>query len=158
MNELNLHRLQEWIDQGRLNPEEVISIRDIHMSNVCGKVKHGVKLLAKGKEKLKVPITIEVSRVSKEAVEAIEAAGGRVTSVYYNRLGLRAHLMPHKFERIPRRARPSPKIMPYYTSFENRGYLSPEMQLLQVEGCDLKTPKEAHDAIYPPAESGEEKQ
>ena len=58
--------------------------------------------------------------------------GGRITTVYYNRLALRAHLKPYKFDILPRRARPPPKIIDYYRSFENRGELSPEMQLSQV--------------------------
>jgi len=149
MNVLNLHRLQQWINQKRLNPDETITVRDIHMSNVCGKIKHGVKLLATGKETFTTPVNIEISRASKSAIAAIEAAGGRVTTVYYNRLGLRTHLMPHKFEHMPRRARPTPEIMPYYTSFENRGYLSPEMQLAAALGDEYRDPLKAHAALYP---------
>ena len=148
MNVLNLYMLQKWIDQGRLDPDKVITVRDLHMSNVCGKVKHGVKLLAKHKNELRQPVTIEVTRASRQAIEAVEGAGGRVTTVYYNRLGLRAHLMPHKFDILPRRARPPPAIMPYYTSFENRGYLSPEMQLVQIDE-KFSDPAVAHAALYP---------
>ena len=45
---------------------------------------------------------------------------------HYNRLALRLLLKPQKFVApYPRRARPSPKLMSYYTSDEHRGYLSP---------------------------------
>ena len=41
---------------------------------------------------------------------AIEANGGRVTKVHYNRLGLRALLKPHKFPKGP----PKPARTPVY--------------------------------------------
>lgn len=79
------------------------------------------------------PIDIEVSQASKSAIEAIESAGGKIVCAYYNRLGLRALLKPEKFlqngKPIPKRARPIPKAQEYYTKYENRGYLSPEIQL-----------------------------
>ena len=43
---------------GRLDPSQRITLKDIHESNVCGKVKHGVKLLGGGV--LTTPIDIEV--------------------------------------------------------------------------------------------------
>jgi large subunit ribosomal protein L15 len=76
-----------------------------------------------------------VSKVSKSAIEGIEKVGGRVKSVYYNRLGLRVLLKPEKFHPalVPRRARPVPKDMPYYTNYENRGEFSPEIQMMEIE-------------------------
>lgn len=70
-------------------------------------------------------VDIEVSKASKTAIKAIERQGGKITCAYYNKLGLRLLLKPEKFEgkRIPRRARPNTKLMEYYTSVENRGYL-----------------------------------
>jgi len=53
---------------------------------------------------------------------------------------LRLLLKPEKFEerRIPRRARPPRKIMKYYTSVENRGYLPDPAEL---ENARLQTYK-----------------
>ena len=86
----------------------------------------------KGSEEFDVPLDIEVTRASKSAIEAIEKAGGTVTCVHHNRLGLRALLAPEKFEgRLPKMAKPPPKLMPFYLDFERRGYLSPEIQLRQ---------------------------
>merc|ERR1719223_1131373 len=98
-----------------------------------GSIKHGVKLLAKGKERLRTPFKIEISRASNGAIEAIEKAGGEITTVHYNKLALRALLKPEKFDVIPRRARPPPKLMQYYTDYEKRGYLSPEIQLKKLK-------------------------
>jgi large subunit ribosomal protein L15 len=52
-------------------------------------VKDGVKLLARGKEEMKTPINILVSRASAAAIEAIEAAGGKVTTRYYTKQSIR---------------------------------------------------------------------
>lgn len=56
----------------------------------------------------------QVSQVSETAKAAIEKAGGSVTTVYYNQLGLRALLKPDWFEAkgrlLPRPARPPPKL------------------------------------------------
>lgn len=121
-------------------------------------VKSGVKLLGDGKEFLKDKILIEVPWASASAIEAIEGKGGYVTCVHYNKLALRALLKPHKFPMkpetmladegdgdddgaagaesdemdmhlLPKRARPPPKYMQYYTDFAKRGYLNPKVQL-----------------------------
>ena len=55
------------------------------------------------------PITIYVSRASRDAIQTIENTGGNVTTVYYNKLGIKYLLNPEKFgttRRIPRAALP----------------------------------------------------
>ena len=86
-----------------------------------GKVGDGVKLLArvrsdvclglilKGKDKLVQPITIYVTRASREAIQSIENKGGKVTTVYYNKLGMKYLFNPEEFgttRRVPRAALP----------------------------------------------------
>lgn len=60
-------------------------------------------------------LQIQVSRVTIRAKEAVEAAGGSVRRVYYNKLGFRALLKPEWFEKkgrlLPKAARPPPKQM-----------------------------------------------
>lgn len=70
-----------------------------------------------------------MAQASASAIEAVERNGGSLTTVFYNKLGLRALTQPHKFDELPRFALPKPKLMPYYTDYKNRGYLSTEMQL-----------------------------
>jgi len=129
---VNLGSLQKYIDSGRIDPSKVITLKQLQDSNICGKIKDGAKLVGDGKETFKTPIFIEVTRASKSAIEAVEAAGGVVVTAWYNRLNLKVLLKPHQFHpnRVPRRARPpDQKEMQYYLDYENRGYLSPEMQL-----------------------------
>mmetsp|Transcript_8293 Transcript_8293/g.12335 ORF Transcript_8293/g.12335 Transcript_8293/m.12335 type:complete len:268 (-) Transcript_8293:332-1135(-) len=133
MEPLNVGTIQDYIDMGRLNvnSEKTLTIKDLCNAGILtqSRIKHGVKLLADGSDRIKSPINIEISRASKAAITAIEAAGGTITTVHYNRLALKALLKPHRFDILPKRARPPPKLMPYYTSYENRGYLSPQVQL-----------------------------
>ena len=139
---INVGTLQDYIDMGRLSisDDRPITIKDLCDAGVTKKssVKHGVKLLSHGKERLRDAINIEISRASKGAIDAIEGAKGNITTVHYNRLALKALLKPQKFDVIPKRARPPPKLMPYYTSYENRGYLSPQVQLRQKKGITIE--------------------
>lgn len=131
LSELNVDKLQALIDAGRLDASKLITMKHLLDANAVGRIKHGVKLLGKNGTHLTTPVTIEVTRASKSAIEAVERTGGTVVCGWYNRINLKVLLKPHKFHplRIPRRARPPVKKMPFYTSYDNRGYLSPEMQL-----------------------------
>lgn len=85
LTELNLDRLQEWIDAGRIDATRQITPRELIRSGLIGKVEDGVKILARGAETFRTPIDIVASRVSGAAVAAIEGAGGKVTTRYYTR-------------------------------------------------------------------------
>jgi len=155
---LNIGKIQDYITMGRLVPERsdgVLTMSDFVKAGMfpASSIKSGVKLLGDGKEFLKDKLLIEVPWASSAAIEAIEAKGGYVTTVHYNRLALRAHLKPHKFpvkpegmvaaaaavegegvtehekHLLPKRARPPPKYMQYYTDYAKRGYLNPRVQL-----------------------------
>ena len=86
MLSLNVGTIQDYIDMGRLkiNEEEEIptfNMKDLLDSGMftASSVKHGIKLLAKGKEKLTTPFKLEISRASETAIDAVEAIGGEVT-------------------------------------------------------------------------------
>lgn len=130
MEVVNVDKLQLFVDMGRLDASKTLTIKDLVDCGMvkASRVKHGVKLLGTGAQHLSAAIDIQVSQASDSAIKAVEAAGGSVTSVYHNRLALRALLKPHKFETIPQSARPPHKKMEYYTDFRKRGYLSPEIQ------------------------------
>jgi large subunit ribosomal protein L15 len=90
MLELNLDRLQDWIDAGRIDATKQITPREIIKSGVVGhNIKDGIKLLARGADRLKTPIDIMVSRASAAAIKAVEAAGGKITTRYYTKEAIR---------------------------------------------------------------------
>lgn len=87
---LNLDRLQEWIDHGRIDPSKPITPKEIIESGVAGRgIKDGIKLLARGAGDLRSPVSIAVSRASASAIAAVEAAGGSITTRYYTKESLR---------------------------------------------------------------------
>lgn len=89
MSEVNLDRIQAWIDQGRLDPTQRITPKELIESRLIGSALDGVKILSRGANALKQPISVLVSRVSSSAIEAIEAAGGTVVTRYYTRQSIK---------------------------------------------------------------------
>jgi len=132
---VNLDRIQQFIDMGRMSPKHgsMLTMRDLLQSGLISSVKEGVKLLARGKSDLKTPLHLEVSSASAEAIKAVEAVGGTVTCVHFNRLALRALVKPTKFDILPRRARPPPKLIGFYMDKDKAGYLSPEIQIRNLK-------------------------
>ena len=144
---MHIGEVQNWVDMGRLTvpPNRLLTMKDLVDAGLfkANKIKHGIKLLARGGEHVHTPIHLEVSRASAAAIEAVEKAGGTVTCVHFNRLALKALLKPDGFVvprmgedgepvehlQLPRRARPPPRLMPLYLDYDRRGYLSPEVQL-----------------------------
>ncbi|CCD22757.1 mitochondrial 54S ribosomal protein uL15m NDAI_0A06020 [Naumovozyma dairenensis CBS 421] len=129
LNELNLERIQWFHDMGRLKlmEGEVLTMKKMRdLGLVTGTIKDGVKILGRGNYKL--PIKIEATKASDEAVKIIESQGGSFVAKYFNKLGLRAHLSPQWFlekrGRIPLQARPTKrKDIEYYSNKDKRGYL-----------------------------------
>jgi large subunit ribosomal protein L15 len=94
-----LDKIQNWIDQGRLNPSKPITLVELCRSGLVGRTKDGIKLLANGAAQLKTPIHVVVSRASQAAIAAVEAIGGTVTTRFYTQQAIRrikAHEM-HPF-------------------------------------------------------------
>ena len=132
---INLNAIAMHISMKRLDPTKPIGLREMQLAGLFAArdVKHGIKLLAKGENLLKMHPSLQlvVNRASESAVKAVEKRGGTVTSVHMNRLALRTVLRPQKFvgKLMPRHARPPPKYQPYYTSWKKRGYLHPAVQM-----------------------------
>lgn len=85
----NLDQIKEWIDNGRLDPTKPITPKELIEAGVIGSVKDGIKLLGRGAPEFNHPVTITVSRASTAAIEAIERAGGKITTRYYTRLSIK---------------------------------------------------------------------
>jgi large subunit ribosomal protein L15 len=75
-NEVNLGRIQQAVDSGKLAAGEPVTIDALVAAGVCSKPRDGVKLLGNGE--ISAKLTFEVAAASKSAVAAIEKAGGSV--------------------------------------------------------------------------------
>lgn len=62
MSTINVDRIQTWIDQGRLDATKPITIKELKRSQCLGKVKDGLKLLAKVRYSLRVPKSTHSTR------------------------------------------------------------------------------------------------
>ena len=76
-NELNLDRVQQAIDAGKLDAAALIDVEALVAAGVLRRAKDGVRLLGGGELKAKVNIT--VAGASKSAIAAVESAGGSIT-------------------------------------------------------------------------------
>ncbi|CAG8452941.1 8868_t:CDS:2 [Ambispora gerdemannii] len=107
LSTLEIDRLQHWIDRGLIDPNHVITTKQLADTR-C----------------------VQISRAAPSAIRAIEQVGGHITCRYYNRLALRVVLHPEKFWRIPKFALPlRQKDIDYYTNPRNRGYLADPKEL-----------------------------
>jgi large subunit ribosomal protein L15 len=145
MEPLNLDVLQRAVDSGRIDVSKPVTMKTLVDAGLITKIEFGVKVLGRGADKFTAKLDVEVSQVSKSAIKAIEDAGGSVKSVFYTELALRALLKPEKFDLPVKSPRPPPKLYEYYTNYENRGYLSSELQLKAVQKALAagKSPQEA---------------
>jgi large subunit ribosomal protein L15 len=76
LNEINLGRLQEAIDAGRLDAAGKIDAAALVKAGILRRAKDGVRVLGNGE--LKAKIALSVYGASKSAVAAVEKAGGSV--------------------------------------------------------------------------------
>jgi large subunit ribosomal protein L15 len=76
LNEINLGRLQEAIDAGKLDTAVKIDADALVKAGILRRAKDGVRLLGGGE--LKAKIALSVYGASKSAVTAVEKAGGTV--------------------------------------------------------------------------------
>ncbi|TVU21307.1 hypothetical protein EJB05_30935 [Eragrostis curvula] len=109
-----LGKIAKLINAGKIDSSELITMKTLKETGAIGKqIKDGIRLMGRGAEEIKWPIHLEVSRATVRAKAAVEAAGGTVRLVYYNKLGFRALLKPEWFEKkgrlLPKAARPPPK-------------------------------------------------
>jgi large subunit ribosomal protein L15 len=75
-NEVNLGRLQQAVDAGKLDASQAVTLEALIAAGVVSKPRDGVKILGNGE--LSAKLDLEVAAASKSAVAAIEKAGGSV--------------------------------------------------------------------------------
>lgn len=167
MSEVNLDKLQDWINQGRIDPTKKITPKELIESRLVGSVKDGIKFLARGgKNTLRQPLDVVVSKASAGAIEAIEAAGGKIVTRYYTKLSMRRLLTGesvHSEEPLPvgkehvesvvakarkqgfRYRLPDPtsrEDIEYYRDPAHRGYLSHQLKEGESPSLYFKVPGE----------------
>jgi large subunit ribosomal protein L15 len=76
-NEINLGRIQQAVEAGKLDQSAPITVESLVAAGVCSKPRDGVRILGVGD--LTAKLAFQVAGASKSAVEAIERAGGSVT-------------------------------------------------------------------------------
>jgi large subunit ribosomal protein L15 len=77
LNEVNLGRIQQAIDAGKLDPAATVDAEALVKAGVLRRAKDGVRLLGDGE--LKAKVALAVAGASKSAIAAVEKAGGSVT-------------------------------------------------------------------------------
>ncbi|KZT56990.1 ribosomal protein L15 [Calocera cornea HHB12733] len=142
---LNLERLQHWIDQGRIevSEERAITGTDLLKSRAIHQLHDGVKILGDGAEYFHTAVNLIVSRASKSAIRAIEAAGGHVVCRHYNTLALR--MLRKGVMRYKLAAPMREKDILYYSNWlKHRGFLAipPEIRAMPAfSGSHLDAPE-----------------
>jgi large subunit ribosomal protein L15 len=81
---LNLGKLQQFIDRGKLPTDQVINMRTLRDSGVVGKIHDGVKILGDGATKFHTPVNLEVTAASKSAVARLKETQSILTLVKLN--------------------------------------------------------------------------
>ena len=84
-SEVNLDRLQQAVDAGKLDVSATITAETLVKSGVLSTAKDGVRLLGRGT--LKAKLTIEVAGATEAAKAAIEKAGGSVVILASKKTG-----------------------------------------------------------------------
>jgi len=74
---VNLGRLQQAIDAGRIDIKKPVTSESLIASGVASKARDGVRIIGKGALQAKLDLT--VAGASKSAIAAIEKAGGKIT-------------------------------------------------------------------------------
>jgi len=80
LNEVNLGRIQEALDAGKLDKAATVTIESLVAAGIIARPRDGVKLLGVGE--LTAKLSFEVTRASKSAIEAVEKAGGSVSVAF----------------------------------------------------------------------------
>jgi large subunit ribosomal protein L15 len=77
LNELNLGRIQQAVDSGRLDGSKTITVTALKEAGLIRREKDGVRLLGQGE--LKAKLSFEITGASQSAIKAVETKGGTVT-------------------------------------------------------------------------------
>jgi large subunit ribosomal protein L15 len=93
-SEVNIGRLQKAIDAKRLDVSAKVTEEVLRKAGLAHKSRDGVRLLGKGE--ISAKLDIEVAGVSKGAREAVEKAGGSVTTTFKKKVNMNKKGEPGK--------------------------------------------------------------
>lgn len=109
---LSLAKLLMWVQAGRIDTSQVLTMKVLQDSHIFGnsKIQDGVKLLGRDAAMFKEhyaalglpPPRLVVTDADEEGKKAIESVGGSVELRWMARLPLRAHFKPEDFHILPR--------------------------------------------------------
>jgi len=155
---VTLGQLQLTIDLGRIDTSKPVDMAALCASKAMfvepEKNQFGFNLTHDvGLDTFSAKVNLEVQWASEQAIMAVERAGGRIITGYFDLHSVIALRNPLKFfERgapIPRRLAPPQDLMEYYSNPVNRGYLAcpkavaeERLKLAQKYGYDLPDEEE----------------
>lgn len=128
----SLLQLQTLVDMKLVDTNRPIDLATIcnanHYDLSVSDNHYGVHLTSDGIDNFCACINVEVQYAREPVIAAIERAGGRITTAFFDIKSVTALANPYKFfktgEPIPKRMLPPPNAMEYYTDPKNRGYLA----------------------------------
>ncbi|CAJ0577678.1 unnamed protein product, partial [Mesorhabditis spiculigera] len=137
---LSLIELARLIDLGWIDAKKPIDVVALCATRKFKIEPHlrqcGFDLTPEGADAWKYPVDIEVQWASQRAIAAVEAAGGRIRTAYYDPQSLEAAKDAKSWFQsgrpVPRRTAPPPSLVAYYTDPINRGYLAKESDLTEA--------------------------
>ena len=130
---VTLGQLQLTIDLGRIDTSKPVDMAALCASKAMfvepEKNQFGFNLTHDlGLDTFSAKLNLEVQWASEQAIMAVERAGGRITTAYFDLHSVIALRDPLKFFEkgapIPRRLAPPQDLMEYYSNPANRGYLA----------------------------------
>jgi len=130
--EISLGKIQLMIDTGRLDAKAPIDLAALVGTKVAyinpPANQFGFNLTSEGMDSFDAKINLEVQFASEQAIMAVERAGGRITTAYYDLHSVLAMVDPIRFflsgAPIPKRLTPPHQLLRYFINAANRGYLS----------------------------------
>ncbi|CAJ0963014.1 unnamed protein product, partial [Mesorhabditis belari] len=116
-----------WVDQKK--PIDIVALCATRKFKIEPHLRQcGFDLTPEGADAWKYPVDIEVQWASQRTIAAVESAGGRIRTAYYDPESLRAAIDAKTWFQsgrpVPRRLAPPPSLVSYYSDPVNRGYLA----------------------------------
>lgn len=138
---MSLWDIQRMVDLGRLDSSKVIDITAIINARAMKPSDFlwsedimGIRLVSDGLNEFDTALNIEFQMADKDAIAAVERAGGRFTAAFFDRRAIEAAVNPVDYflrgEPVRKRLLPPDYLLPFYVSPETRGYLA-DVDLVQ---------------------------